>query len=137
MNGTVYLSVQKSNKYWLPTLAVRGTVTYREGDFICTIAVDKVVKQIIKPHATTDPTTESAKVSLSMPRGKNTIILKKKAYAYDAKGKRIYDYLGFTYIKKGTVLNYYGTKEINDKLFYYIGDNAYVNGANVGRVINK
>lgn len=216
INGVPYLSVQKSNRYWLPVSAIKGTVTYKKDSFIYTITANNNQAQIVKPHATTAsnagditllydayvynsegkrvdnglgkysiskgtrmryygikeikgkkyynigageyvnagnvkeltstsvklhtttyPTTVSAKASLSMPRGKNTIVLKKVTYAYDAKGKRMCDYLGYSCIKKGTVLNYYGTKKINGKTFYYIGDNAYINSANVGKVINK
>lgn len=67
----------------------------------------------------------------------NTITLSKKSYAYTASGKRMANYLGYTYINKGAVLNYYGTKKINGKTYYYIGDHAYVNAANVGSVNNE
>lgn len=36
------------------------------------------------------------------------------------------NYLGFTYIKKNTTINYYGTKTIKGKKYYYIGDGAYI-----------
>lgn len=67
----------------------------------------------------------------------NTITLNKKIYVYTASGKKMSKYLGYTYINKGTTLNYYGTKNIKGKTFYYIGDHAYVNAANVGKVTNE
>lgn len=210
INNMAYLSVQKSNKYWLPASAVKGTVTYDKNGFTYTITADDKKVSTIKPHATSvsgmrsitlssnayvynsngkrinnglgkyfiskgtqlscygtkringkkyvnigngqyikagniqksssanvASKSNSVKASLAMPRGKNTIALKNLAYAYTAKGKRMNNYLGYNYIKKGTVLNYYGTKKISGKTFYYIGDNAYVNGVNVGKVTNK
>lgn len=67
-----------------------------------------------------------------MPRGKHTITLKKKAYAYDKNGKCMYNYLGYSYINKGAELNYYGTKKINGRTYYYVGDDAYIKAVNVG-----
>lgn len=34
INGVPYLSVQKSNRYWLPVSAIKGTVTYKKDSFI-------------------------------------------------------------------------------------------------------
>ncbi|WP_235943110.1 SLAP domain-containing protein [Lactobacillus helveticus] len=45
--------------------------------------------------------------------------------------------MGKYFIKKGTDLNYYGTKKIGGKTYYYIGDDAYVKAANVGKVVNN
>lgn len=134
--GFTYIKKNTTINYY-GTKKIKGKKYYYIGDgaYIKSGNVGKVRGSVtIKPHATTSPAAEE---SLSMPRGKNTILLKKNAYPYDAKGKRIYNYLGYTYIKKNTVLNYYGTKKIGGKTYYYIGDNAYVKAANVGKVINE
>lgn len=67
----------------------------------------------------------------SKPQAQSTIIkLKKNAIPYNENGKKRTD-LVYTYIKKNTVLNYYGTKIINGKTYYNLGDGVYINGANV------
>lgn len=68
---------------------------------------------------------------------KPNLTLSHNAYPYTASGQRMNNYLGYTYIKKGTDLNYYGTKKIGGKTYYYIGDDAYVKAANVGKVVNE
>lgn len=62
---------------------------------------------------------------------KNTLKLKKNAIPYDKNGKKHMD-LSYTYIKRNTVLNYYGTKIINGNTYYNVGDGVYINSANVG-----
>lgn len=88
----------------------------------------------IKPHATVAPTaTGATPTDMSKPN----LTLSHNAYPYTASGQRMNNYLGYTYIKKGTDLNYYGTKKIGGKTYYYIGDDAYFKAANVGKVVNE
>lgn len=122
MKGKTYLSVQKNNQYWLPASAVKGTISYKKGKLTYTITSNE--QQSIKPHATTAPTAK-------------TLTLIHNAYVYNYKGKRIKSSLGKYFIKKSTDLNYYGTKKIGGKTYYYIGDDAYVKAANVGKVVNN
>ncbi|WP_194269128.1 SLAP domain-containing protein [Lactobacillus helveticus] len=65
---------------------------------------------------------------------KPNLTLSHNAYPYNSKGQRMNNYLGFTYIKKNTTINYYGTKTIKGKKYYYIGDGAYIKSGNVGTV---
>lgn len=108
------------------------------------IKAGNVKNSTVKPHATT--TTTSTKSSSTTTKkigrpdnwqpGDNTLKLKKNAIPYDQNGKKRTD-LGYTYIKKNTILNYYGTKKINGKIYYDLGDGVYINGANVGSIMNK
>lgn len=132
--GFTYIKNNTTINYY-GTKSIKGKKYYYIGDdaYIKSGNVGKVHSQVaVKPHATTAPTAEHNQASLSMPRGKHTITLKKKAYAYDKNGKRMYNYLGYSYINKGAELNYYGTKKINGRTYYYVGDDAYIKAVNVG-----
>lgn len=107
-----------------------GNDAYVKGSNVGFISQGKKITQL-------DGSKKSVKASLSMPRGKNTITLRNIAYPYNSKGNRISNYLGFNCIKKGTVLNYYGTKKINGKMYYDIGNGAYVNITDVEKITNK
>lgn len=106
------------------------------------IKAGNVQTSTVKPHATTVSSSSSSKTTTSNGRpanwqpGDNTLKLKKNAIPYDANGKKRTD-LGYTYIKKNTVLNYYGTKKINGKTYYDLGDGVYIKSANVGSITNK
>ena len=76
-------------------------------------------------------TTEKVGRASDWETDKNTLKLKKNAIPYNENGKKRTD-LVYTYIKKNTVLNYYGTKIIHGKTYYNLGDGVYINGANVG-----
>lgn len=71
----------------------------------------------------------------------DTIVLSHHSYVYSSTGKRItkYKYNGKTYSKlaKGTSLKAYGTKKIDGKVYYFLGNNSYVKAANVGTVNGK
>lgn len=75
-------------------------------------------------------TTEKVGRASNWEADKNTLKLKKNAIPYNENGKKRTD-LVYTYIKKNTVLNYYGTKIIHGKTYYNLGDGVYINGANV------
>lgn len=94
--------------------------------------------EVIKPatKSTTSKSTKKVGRSDDWQPDDNTLKLKRNAIPYDENGKRRTD-LGYTYIRKTTLLNYYGTKKINGTTYYYLGDGVYINGANVGSVNNK
>lgn len=94
--------------------------------------------QVIKPSKTSSNTKSTKKIGRSddWQPGDNTLKLKKNAIPYDENGKRHTD-LSYTYIKKNTVLNYYGTKKIGHTTYYDLGDGVYINAANVGSTQNK
>lgn len=110
------------------------------------IKAGNVQNSTVMPHATTTTTSSSSSSSSTSTKkigrpdgwqaGDNTLKLKKNAIPYDSNGKKRTD-LSYTYIKKNTVLNYYGTKKINGKTYYDLGDGVYINGANVGSVTNN
>lgn len=108
------------------------------------IKAGNVKNSTVKPHATTTTTSTSSSSTTTKKIGRpdnwqpgdNTLKLKKNAIPYDKNGKKRTD-LGYTYIKKNTVLNYYGTTKINGKTYYDLGDGVYIKAANVGSVTNK
>lgn len=71
----------------------------------------------------------------------DTIVLGKKSYVYDENGKRNkkYKYNGETLaaIGKGAKLQAYGTKTINGKKYYFLGNNSYIRTVNVATVNGK
>ncbi|WEV36699.1 SLAP domain-containing protein [Lactobacillus sp. ESL0677] len=71
---------------------------------------------------------------------KGTIQFSHNAYVYDKNGKRLKKYMGeakYTKIAKGISVNYSGKKRINGKLYYAIGNGAFVKAGNVGYVDGK
>ncbi|MDF7682133.1 SLAP domain-containing protein [Lactobacillus sp. ESL0679] len=71
---------------------------------------------------------------------KGTIQFSHNAYVYDKNGKRLKKYMGdakYTKIVKGISVKYSGKKTINGKLYYAIGNGAFVKAGNVGYVDGK
>lgn len=101
------------------------------------IKAGNVASSNVTPHASTSPTPSTTSNSKKLGRpdnwvaGKDTLKLKKNAIPYDENGKKLTN-LGYSYIKKTTVLNYYGTKIINGSTYYFLGDGVYIKAANVG-----
>lgn len=105
----------------------KGTVLFSYG--IRTIKGKKYYNlgndQYIKTSNVTNVNFESsprplATTSLSMSTdfNKPNLTLKRNTYLYNIKGNRIYNYLGYSYIKKNATINFYNKKKINGKLYY-------------------
>ncbi|AFR21272.1 SLAP domain-containing protein [Lactobacillus helveticus] len=95
-------------------------------------------KTTIKKSASTKKSTSKkaapSKKTTSKKTTSNTIKLIHNAYVYDKNGKRLKKYEGkakYTTIAKGVTVNSYGTKTIDDVLYYSLGDGAYIKAANV------
>ena len=95
-------------------------------------------KATTKKSASTKKSTSKkaapSKKTTSKKTTSNTIKLIHNAYVYDKNGKRLKKYEGkakYTTIAKGVTVNSYGTKTIDDVLYYSLGDGAYIKAANV------
>ncbi|MGQ5709708.1 SLAP domain-containing protein [Lactobacillus sp. PSON] len=124
------------------TKKIKGKLYYNVGDGRY-VKAGNIQTETVMPHAsevsgksTTSKSTKRVGRSDDWQPDDNTLRLKRNAIPYDENGKRRTD-LGYTYIRKTTLLNYYGTKKINGTTYYYLGDGVYINGANVKSVNNK
>lgn len=76
----------------------------------------------------------TAKKTASTKKSSNSITLTHNAYVYDENGKRLSKYMGsakYTTIAKGVTVKSSGTKTINGKKYYSLGNGAYIKAANV------
>lgn len=140
--GSMYIAknTQLINK---GTIKIKGKLYYVVNDGVYIKAGNVKATGNSKPHAQETTSKKAVKketTKIGRPdnwvAGDSTLKLKKNAIPYDEKGNKRTD-LSYTYIKKNTVLNFYGTKQINGKTYYDLGNNVYINSANVGKVVTK
>lgn len=86
-------------------------------------------------------TKKSAKTTANTTNNGDTIVIGHNSYVYYANGKRNTNYkVGkkvWPVIGKGAKINAYGTKMINGKLYYYIGNSSYIKAVNIATINGK
>ncbi|MBP2057331.1 hypothetical protein J2Z60_000495 [Lactobacillus colini] len=144
INGKVYFSIQTNLQYWLPAVATKGTVTYKDGASTVTYKTNgtskvKVSQTKAKKSSTKKTTTKKAatkktskKSTSKKPQSKTStaiksvkITMKRKAYVYDKNGKRVKNYYGTSYIAKGVTVKGLGTKTIKGTKYYALEPGKY------------
>ncbi len=95
----------------------------------------------VSSKKTSANTKKSAKTTASTTNNGDTIVIGHNSYVYYANGKRNTNYkVGkkvWPVIGKGAKINAYGTKMINGKLYYYIGNSSYIKAVNIATINGK